>query len=236
MVSSATDQQLTPYPIQLSVVYQITNGMNHSTQVGWTRNLSEEGACLQLHEQLEPRTCLCLRLTTNAETLVARSRVVWAEKAEAGPILHGVAFSRLTPHVRQSLRDLINKNGQVRPSGIRFPFDLAVSCRCKGQARPAFPGRTGDISRGGLLLQLPQSLPSGTDLVVTLHTPRGPHTLEGTVVWVAHKQEPHNKLIRHGLRFAAVDFDLALALARVLMTVPEESQPAPLSEQALSLR
>jgi len=236
MVRSATDQQFTRYPIQLPVVYQITNGLSHTFQVGWTRNLSEEGACLQLAERLEPRTCLSLHLKTHARTLVTKARVVWAKKAEVGPILHGVTFSYLAPHVRQSLCDLIHMNGQVRLGGVRIPLDLAVSCRCKGQARPPLSGRTGNVSRGGLLLHQPQSLPSGTELVVTLHTSRGPQTLEGKIVWADHKRHPRGELIRHGLQFTAVGFDLELAMARLLVTLPAESQAAPLSEEVLSPR
>jgi hypothetical protein len=118
MVGSAADQQFIRYPIQLPVVYQITNGMNHIAQIEWTRNLSEGGACLQLPERLESRTCLFLQLRTNGEPIVGKARVVWAEDSGVGPILHGVASTRLTPLVRQSLRDLIYYlNGQVDPPG-----------------------------------------------------------------------------------------------------------------------
>jgi hypothetical protein len=104
MVGSAADQQFIRYPIQLLVIYQSANGANHGTLFGWTRNLREGGACLQLPERLEPRTSLWLQLRTNGEMIAAKARVVWADNSGVGRILHGVGLSRLTSLSRASLR------------------------------------------------------------------------------------------------------------------------------------
>jgi len=225
MAGSAADQQFIRYPIQLPVVYQGTNGTNHGTQIGWTRNLSEGGACLQLPERLQPRTSLWLYLKTDGESISAMARVVWSENGAVGPILHGVVFTRLAPLARQTLRDLIYLNGQVRPAGVRLPMDLAVTCRCKGQARSPVLGRTEDLSRGGLLLRLPQPMPLGTELVVTLHTPNEPLTLEGTIVWVEPRRgRPQDEMIRHGFQLTAVSFALSLTLARFMTMLPKEPE------------
>jgi hypothetical protein len=75
----------------------------------------------------------------------------------------------------------------------------------------------------------------GTALALTLHTPNQPLKLEGMIVWRAPgKRRPRGELIRHGLRFIAVSFDMSLALARFLAMLPKETHSALCREEALN--
>ncbi len=80
---------------------------------GWTHNLSEEGACLELAERLAEASTLQLVFQTEDGALVLGAVVVWAavfgQKGEG--ILHGVTFVGLTPDKQQALRELLRSNG-----------------------------------------------------------------------------------------------------------------------------
>jgi hypothetical protein len=130
--------------------------------------------------------------------------VVWEvedqdhDQGESGT-LHGVAFTHLSPDQLQALRDLLFSQGQERRAGIRLPLDLPVTCQPADPTARPFRGRTGDVSRGGLLLRLSQVLPPGTALKLTFDQPNGRVTAEGEIVWAesAEAQTP-GKPIRHG--------------------------------------
>jgi hypothetical protein len=78
-------------------------------------------------------------------------------------------------------------------------------------------GRTGNGSRGGLLLRLSRVLPLGTRLELTLHPPDGPISAEGEIVWVEPPEgRSRDKPARHGLRFTALGWSRSLSLALLL--------------------
>lgn len=108
--------------------------------------------------------------------------------------------------------------GKVRNvGGLRLPLEVSVTCQRKGQAGTPLHGRTGNVSKGGLLLYLSQSHPPGTVLEVTLNSPAGPLTAEGVVVW--NKPSAGRALgepIPHGIRFSALGWSRALALGLLL--------------------
>jgi hypothetical protein len=100
---------------------------------------------------------------------------------------------------------------------MRFPLTLPARCQPKSPPAPSFDGRTGDISRGGALLYLPQAVPVGAVLGVTMSTAAGAADVDGVIVWV----EPPTKrapsaLIRHGMEYVLLDWPTALLLSRVL--------------------
>jgi len=98
-----------------------------------------------------------------------------------------------------------------------MPLELTILYWHVKDSEPPRQGRTGDISRAGLLLRLPEALPSDTDLEVTLQTSQGPLTAEGTIVWV-EKEEARTPggLIRHGFRFTNIGWSSELALGHLL--------------------
>ena len=236
MSPTSMDHRLTRYPVVLPLLCTVPTSSRTGPQVGWTRNLGESGTCLVLPKRLPLTQPLHLCFQTDGGPLKAEGRVVWAGQPGVDLIRHGVAFTRIAPEHRRVLRDLLLSQGHVRPAGVRLSVALPVTCRCRGQARPPLQGWTGDISRGGLSLGLPQVLPPATELVITLHPPAGPLTLAGTIIWVeAAKRRASREWIRHGLQFTVLDAAVDLALARLLTMLPQPTQPAPLREEALHL-
>jgi hypothetical protein len=219
-VSDWSVQRLFPrYLIQLPLLHRTRAPVPSQAGAGWTRNLSEGGACVELAERLSPRTPLGLLLRTDRGGIELEVQVVWAGEPSrsGGSILHGVAFTHLLPDQLHALRDLIRFKGQVRNAGVRVPLEISVTCTLTGSGRPTFQGLTGDIGRGGLLLLLPEVVPAGSTMNVTLQTPNGPLTVEGAIVWV---EPPAGRAVgppfRHGFRFQTLRWSTSLSLGLFL--------------------
>ncbi len=207
------------YPIQLPLLLTPKASTGTGTGVGWTRHLSEGGAGVELPVRLPAQTPLRVRLKTDRGLIEAEGAVVWTKDSllPSGGILHGVAFTHIALDQLQALWNLLVSKGVFRPAGIRLPFELAVTCQLKGQSGPPLPGRTRDISRGGVLLRLPQVVPPGTALELTLHTRIDFLTAEGTVIWVAPPEgRTPGEPIPHGLRFTPLGWASSLLLAFAL--------------------
>jgi hypothetical protein len=61
-------------------------------------------------------------------------------------------------------------------------------------------GRTTNVSRGGLAIELPKRLPPATRVVVEIRTGIGPMRTEADVLWT--RRVASRDLVRHGLCFA----------------------------------
>lgn len=211
------------YPIQLPIQHDTTSPGSTGSRTGWTRDLSEGGACLELDERLPVPSLLHLRLQTDRGAIEVEAQVVWeigaAERGDGERgMLHGVAFTHLSPDKLQALRDLLLSYGQDRRGGVRLPLDLPVTCQPKDPSARLLHGRTGDASRGGLLLRLSHVLPPGAALKLTVDQPNGRVAAEGEIVWVdSEANRTAREPIRHGLRFTALGWSRSLSLA-LLMT------------------
>lgn len=215
-----TEQRRYPrYSIRLPLLHKAESSGADRAEMGWTRNMGEGGACVELTERLQPQGPIRVRLQTAKGAIELEARVVWSREAGSagGGILHGMAFTQVAPDQLKPLRDLFLSEGPVRHAGVRWPLDVSVTCRPQGQAGPPVEGRTGDVGRGGLLLRLPETLPPGTRLEVTLHTSQEPLTVLGEVVWVetVERQVPGD-LIGHGLRFTSLGHSISEALGLLL--------------------
>lgn len=109
-----TDRRQFPrYPVRLPVLYRRKTPAPVKTGAGWTHDLSEGGACLELADRLEDLSVLQLVFQTQQGSLDLSGVVVWAadgrQKGEA--IHHGLAFSDLSPRQREALRELIRPKG-----------------------------------------------------------------------------------------------------------------------------
>lgn len=209
------------YPMRLPFLHKPQAPAPVRAGVGWTRDLSEGGACVELAETLLPQMPLRIRLQTDQGPIEAEAQVVWTGEFRSGRggVLHGIAFTHLAPTQLQALAGLLLFKGDMREAGVRMPLDLPVTCLPKGPAA-TFQGRTGDVSRGGLMLRLPESLPPRTELEVILHTSTGPLKAEGVIAWAGSPEgrEP-DALIPLGLRFTSLNWSSSLALG-LLLTAP----------------
>ena len=220
MSDGASQRQFRRYQVQLPLLHTPSSSRANKVWAGWTRDLSEGGVCVELDQSLPAPTRLQVCLQTDRGVIDMEAEVVWAGAAPPGSqggILHGLAFTRLAPDQLQSLQYLLLSWGLGRRVGVRIPFEVAITCQHKGEPGPLISGQGRNGSRTGLLLRLPQLVPPGTTLELTLHTHRGPLTVEGTIVWVAPPEgRSPGGPIRHGLRLTALGWPTALALGLAL--------------------
>ncbi len=211
------------YAIQVPLLHKTGTSQSSSVEIAWTRNLNEGGACVELTTPLRPQVSLVLRLQTDQGAIAAAANVVWVEYPgrTGSSIPHGVSFTLLTSDHLQALRKLVaQRKDQARPE-VRLSFEVSVTCHWAGlPSRPPVEGLTGNISRGGLLLLLPQVLSSGTNLELILHTVKGPLAARGEIVWA---ESSVGQLLgppfRHGFRFTAIGWSTLLNLG-VLLILP----------------
>lgn len=208
------------YLIRLPVLHKTKGPAPAKTLVGWTRNLGERGICVDLTEPLAPRTLLRVILQTDRGPIEAEGQVVWAgEPASPGEAVpHGITFEQIARDGELTLRDLLLSKGEKRQAGVRLPLDLPVSCQPKDQGGDPVQGQTGNMSRGGLLLRLSKAIRPHTLLKLTLHTPQGPVTAEGEIVWVEPpERRTPGEPIAHGLRFTVLGWSTSLSLGLYLV-------------------
>jgi hypothetical protein len=210
------------YPIVVPVRREIAAADCPQPGAGWTRDLSEAGACLELPERFAPATLLGLSFRGDLGRISLEATVAWICQArEPGTTLHGVTFRPLSTRERELLHGLLVRKRMVWQGMVRVPTDLPVICLMRGQSRSPFHGRTENASRGGLLLRLPVMCVVGTPLLVTLRTPVGPLGAEGTVVRVEPRdaQVPGTP-IRHGFQFTSISAKTQMGLSQVLTDAP----------------
>jgi hypothetical protein len=181
---------------------------------GWTSNLGEAGACLELSSDLIegylPGSQLFLTLQLDhAEDLPLEAQVVWVgQPSSPGGTRHGVIFPQLNPDQRQRLRDLIRRLGQSwQNQGAYSP----------GQRQRDGSNRFRMHSQEDLGPWVPPEY--GRDRLAQLLQVRD--TTLGDLLW-GKAEAPVTK---HGLDWAMVErdvtaFDAGGALSRVEMDSP----------------
>jgi hypothetical protein len=229
MPGAETGRQFQRHALQFPIRYLPAEADSTRLQTGWTHNLSEGGVAVELNERLPPATRLRVWLFTDRGSLPVEGQVVWEVPAPqtSGGVLHGVAFTTLTPEQVEDLRRLTSPEEIGRRGAPRFSVHRPITCRVQeGEAGPV-DGETGNVSRGGLLLRMTLALPLGTTIAFTLPTPQGAITGTGEVDWVeAPERHAPGEPIHHGFRFTAMGWADACALA-VLVTDPYEVKSPP---------
>jgi hypothetical protein len=220
MLEVAPQRKFPRYPIQLPLLYKpALPDLNGKIGAGWTRNLSERGACIELAERLPSEAIVNLRLRTDRGPIQTNAQVVWTGERTppSGGIPHGMSFTLISPVQSQALRDLLLPLSLAPHAGVRMPVDLPVRCLPTNPPGATLQGRTGDMSRGGLLLLLPDALAPGTTLEATLHTATGPLSVAGVIVWVEPpERRTFGRSIRHGMQFTSLDWSISLYLGLLL--------------------
>lgn len=206
------------YPIVVPILYGFERSDSVMASAGWTRDLGEGGACLELPERLEVSGIIRLFLRTDQEGIAAQGQVMWTEgPLQTGGILHGVSFTGMASAQHQAVQELLLRRRVVWRAVVRIPVELPVIYQLKGQPRSLHQGRTENVSRRGLLLRLPLVYSPGTSLEVNLHTPHGHLPAEGMIVRVQplEAQMP-GEAIRHGFHFTDISHATQITLGRVL--------------------
>ncbi len=229
MPGTETARQFQRLALQFPIRYLSPGSGSARPQTGWTCNLSEGGVALELNERLPPATRLRVWLFTERGSLPLEGQVVWElpPPQAGGGVLHGVAFTTLTPEQVEELRRLTSSEAMGQRTGPRFSVRRPITCRVQeGQAEPV-DGETGNVSRGGLLLRMTLALPVGIPIAFSLPAPQGAITGTGEVDWM-ERPERHapGEPIHHGFRFTALGWTDACALA-VLVTDPYEVNSPP---------
>jgi hypothetical protein len=230
MPENSERRQFGRYFIVLPFVHKPDDPAAGHVGVGWTRNVGEGGTCVDLPESLPPRTPLRVRLQTRQGVIELEAQVVWTgeQPTGGGGIRHGLAFAPVSPEQHQALQDLLLVEGEKRLAGVRLPLDISVTCQPRGSPGRPVQGRTGNMSRGGLLLHLSEPVPPETVLELTLHTTHGRLTAEGEVVWVEPpEQRTPGEPVRHGLRFTVLGWSTSLSLGLFLVEEVDEDSRQP---------
>ncbi len=211
----AVQQKFPRYPIQLPLLHTVLSPRAGRPTMGWTRNLSEGGACVELAEVVPADAALRLCFQTDRGAIEAEAEVIWAAApdSDTGLVPHGVAFTKIAPDQCQLLRELFRTKGLARHTGVRILSDLPVAYQAKGHVGPPRWGVMGNVSHGGLLLSLPELLRPGTRLKVSWQIAGEHLTAEGTIVWVEPIEgRTPGEPIRHGFRFTTLGYSTMLSL------------------------
>jgi hypothetical protein len=215
--------QSSRYPIQLPLLYWRKTGTRTRVGAGWTRELGEGGFTAELAERFEVQTVLRVRIQTDRGPIETEAKIVWigASTPAGAENYYGLTFTRIESDHLEALRDLILPLSMVAHAGMRLAMDLPVTCRPKTGHDAPLKGQTGEVSRGGMLLRLPQEATPGTVLDLTIHSANGPLALEGAVVWTqAPEERKPGDMIDHGVRFTSSTWSVSLALGFLLAGRP----------------
>jgi hypothetical protein len=222
-------RRFTRFSVGLPIRHRVTDPPPAGGPVGWTVNLGGGGICVECADHLRPQASLGLWLHTERGPMNAEARVVWHRDPlpTGGGNLHGLAFTDLPQEQLEILRSQLLSFRPWRHTRGRLPVHVTVTCQPRRPPGPLLWGRLSDLSRGGLLLHLPEVLPPFTDVEVTLPTPPGVVLLAGTIAWVeSRERRKSGRSIRHGVRFVALDWSTALALARFLTEPTDGPHPS----------
>jgi c-di-GMP-binding flagellar brake protein YcgR len=224
MAEFAVQRRYPRFPIKLPVLYKVLAPKPSKPGVGWTRDLSEGGICLEVPERLGPSMLLSVLLRSDLGGLELTAKVVWVggPASAQGGIAHGLSFERVGPNQQEAIRRLLMQHKvQLRQEGVRVPLEISIKCQVKGGGGSMLEGRTGDISRGGMLLHLPVPLSPPTGLRVSIPTARGTVEAEGEIAWVEPPEgRAPGQPIRHGFRFTEISWPNQLTLGLLLAEAP----------------
>lgn len=92
----------------------------------------------------------------------------------------------------------------------RYSYDGTVAYRRLG---PSTPGRVRNLSEGGLMVELPELLPSGTAIDLNISLGERSIHAEAEVVWSMESSDEGVTLYAHGCKFTRLELQDRLNLA-----------------------
>jgi hypothetical protein len=151
---------------------------------------------VEVAQALPPGTSMSLRLLAGDRIARADALVVWM--AQPSPERMGLQFITLEGADRLAWEQLIAfQAGSTPRASIRIPLNLDVSCVIPPSTR--LQGRAENISDGGLLVNLPQTVIPQTCLTVAVPPLLVLPPVDAEVVWMLAASEGQSTL--HALRF-----------------------------------
>ncbi|MFQ5881156.1 MAG: PilZ domain-containing protein [Candidatus Methylomirabilales bacterium] len=216
-------QRFPRYAIQVPVLFRRLDQEGPAQAgIGWTLDLSEGGACLELQVELPVGCLLGLVIFANPETVEAEARVVLVEGRLKETFVHGVEFLQLPPAQYDALLKALPQEKTLRQKTIRLPITLPAYCKPIRTNTPSLEGWTGDISRTGVMVFLPQVLSPNTEVEITLQTAQGQLRLPTQVRWADTSTDGVGPF-RHGLEFLGGPLDPQRLLSLFVGTLAEEN-------------
>jgi len=188
------------FTLELPVRCRLGDPAGESSQnlLGHTLNMSEEGLALVLPVPLAPGAEVTVLLGLPEGPAVAEATVVWA--GPAGPEeegrRHGLRIRSMSPTHEDRWRQFlvrVTSRAHTRRHG-RLGVRLQIQCAVLSRPPRELAGRTMDLSPGGVQLVLPEAVPVGTRLHLSLQVPMGPRALEGEVVWCAPAERGEHRM------------------------------------------
>ena len=164
-------------------------GESYQNLLGHTQNMSEGGLALVLPVPLAPGAEVTVLLDLPEGPAVAEATVVWAGPAdhEEEGRRHGLRIRNMSPTHEVRWRQFLVRMASRAHTRRHRRLGVRLQVQCAVLSRPPreLAGRTTDLSPGGVQLLLPEAVPVGTRLHLSLQVPMGPRALEGEVVWCA---------------------------------------------------
>ncbi len=197
-------RQYRRYALELPVRCRLGDPAGESSQnlLGHTLNMSEEGLALVLPVPLAPGAEVTVLLDLPEGPAVAEGTVVWGGPAGHGEEgrRHGVRIRNMSPTHEVRWRQFLVRMASQTYSRRHGRLGIRLQIQCAVLSRPPreLAGRTMDLSPGGVQLVLPEAVPVGTRLNLSLQVPMGPRALEGEVVWCAPAERGEHRM---GVRF-----------------------------------
>jgi hypothetical protein len=216
MTESTLNDHMTRYALNVPVRYHRVAERRYRREGGWIRDLNLRGAWVELPERVPAGSALALALDTPTGDLTLLAHVAWTcSGLRDAPYLHGLRFTGLTPERRRRLQVLIAH--EKPPAVIRLYCRLAATCRRNDNGCHAMSGLLRDLDDGGACVRLPERVPPGTEMRISVRTAYGRIAAETKVVWADPPGRlPKDASYRHGLRFLRVDSSSELPLRALL--------------------
>lgn len=216
MTDSSFNDHITRYALNVRVRYHRPADRRYRPEGGWIRDVNLRGAWVELPERVPTGNALALALDTPTGELTLLAHVAWTcSGLRNAPYLHGLRFTGLTPERRQQLQALITH--EKPPAVIRLYCRLAATCHRNDNGCPAMSGLLRDLDDGGACVRLPERVPPGTAMRISVRTGYGRIAAEAKVVWTDPPGHlPRDASYRHGLRFVRLDPASELPLRALL--------------------